>query len=89
MIDDKTSNDDHHLIPKCKKGKDVIRIHKICHRKIHSLWTEKELVDYYHTLTRIREHDEMIKFIKWVSKKPDDYYSGTKDSNVRKSKRRR
>ena len=89
MMEDGVSCDDHHLIPKSKRGKDVIRIHKICHRKIHSIWTEKELAEYYNTPARIREYDEMVKFTKWVKKKPPDYYSGTKDSNVRKSKRRR
>lgn len=81
--------DKHHLIPKCKKGSDTVEIHKVCHRKIHSLWTENELRDYYHTVERIREHPDMEKFIKWLKKKPDDYYTGTKDSNTRKFKRRR
>jgi hypothetical protein len=87
--DDLVSSDNHHLIPKSKRGKDTIKIHKVCHRKIHSIWSENELRDYYHTPERIREYPDMAKFIKWLKKKPDDFYIKTKDSNIRKSKRRR
>jgi hypothetical protein len=31
--------DKHHFIPKCRGGKDSQYLHKICHRKIHSIWT--------------------------------------------------
>ena len=83
------SVDDHHLIPKCKKGTDTVTIHKICHSKIHSVWTEKELTDYYHTVERIKSHIEIQKFIKWVSKKAPEYYVKTRDTLARKRKRRR
>lgn len=81
--------DKHHLIPKTFKGKDTIDLHKICHRKIHTVWTERELCNYYHTVERIVEYDEIIKFIKWVKKKEPSYYDSSKDTKSRKSKRRR
>ncbi|HEX2608934.1 MAG TPA: HNH endonuclease [Flavisolibacter sp.] len=66
----------HHLLPLSKggKGTPTILLHKICHDKIHALFTEMELKRYYHTITRLREHEEMTKFIKWVRKKNPDYY---------------
>lgn len=89
MPDDSFYSDDHHLIPKSKRGKDVVRIHRVCHNKIHSVWSEKELADYYNTPERIKTHPEIIKFVKWMRNKPIDFYIKTKDSNVRKDKRRR
>lgn len=89
MVDDPRFTDRHHLIPKSKKGKDTILIHKVCHNKIHSIWTENELRDYYHTPERIRANANMAKFVKWVAKKPPEFYVKTKDSNTRKHKRRR
>ena len=89
MPDDPFYSDDHHLIPKSKKGKDAVRIHRMCHNKIHSVWSEKELADYYNTPERIKSHDEIIKFVKWFSKKPIDFYAKTKDSVERRGKRRR
>lgn len=89
LPEDAYYSDEHHLIPKSKKGKDKVLIHRMCHNKIHSIWSEKELADYYHTFERIRSHPEMEKYIKWFSKKPIDFYVKTKDSKDRKSKRRR
>jgi len=78
--------DDHHLIPKCKNGRytDKITIHRICHSKIHSIWTESELASYYHTVERILSHPDMQTFIKWISKRPPDFYSKTKRLNTRR-----
>ena len=66
----------HHLIPKSKGGKNTptILIHNICHQKIHSVFTEKELRDEYHTVEKLKQHEEMQKFIKWVAKKDINFY---------------
>ena len=81
--------DKHHLKPKSLGGKEVVAIHKICHNKIHSVFTERELIKYYHTIERLLENEDIQKFVKWVSKKDPDFYEKTKDSNIRKRKRRR
>ena len=84
MIDGKFI-DKHHLIPKSKNGKytDTITLHRICHEKIHSIWTESELVSYYNTPARMKENADLCKFIKWVKKKPYDFFVKTKMSNAR------
>ena len=66
----------HHLIPKSRGGKDseLIEIHNICHQKIHSVFTLKELRDYYNSVEKLVAHEEMAKFIKWVSKKGAAFY---------------
>lgn len=86
---------DHHLKPKTFKTRNkyvherenLIRIHKICHQKIHATFSEKELYDYYHTAERIREHVQIIKFVKWVQKKEPEYYDKNKDTKHRKNRR--
>lgn len=84
MIEGPSFNE-HHLIPRAKGGKNgpKIDLHKICHDKIHSLWTEGQLAAHYNTVERIREHEEMQKFIKWVQKKPIDFYTHTKRNGAR------
>lgn len=69
----------HHLVPLSKggKGTDTLIMHKICHTKIHSVLTETELKTYYHTIERLQEQEEIAKFIKWVSKKPPEFYDGS------------
>ena len=66
----------HHLIPKSKGGKNTpaILLHKICHDKIHAVFTEKELKKYYNTFERLQQHEEMAKFIKWVRNKEPGFY---------------
>lgn len=78
------SIDRHHFYPKCKGGRETEWIHKICHRKIHSVFTESELAKEYNNAEIVRSHPEITKFIKWVSKKEPDFY----DRNVTHNRKR-
>lgn len=79
------SIDKHHFTPKCRGGKDSEYLHKICHRKIHSLWTEKELEKEFNDPNKVIAHPDMQKFIAWVQKKDPDYYDKN-DTHNRKKK---
>lgn len=81
--------DQHHLVPKTFKGKVTVPLHKICHRKIHATFTERELLNYYNTIERLLEHEQMQSFVSWVSKKPSEFYDGSINSNSKRSKSRR
>lgn len=81
--------DRHHLIPKTHGGKEQFLIHKICHRKIHATFTEKELEKKFNNWGELRAHDEIAKFVEWVAKKPIDYYAGSDETQVRNGKRYR
>jgi 5-methylcytosine-specific restriction endonuclease McrA len=76
--------DRHHLVPRTYKGKEQFPIHRICHRKIHSVLTERELRDRYHTWEALREHEDIRAFIGWVAKKPAGYYSRTETAKRKK-----
>ena len=47
------------------------------------------MLKYYHTPERILEHAEIVKFVKWISKKSVDFYDKNDDTKGRKRKRRR
>lgn len=79
------SIDKHHFYPKCKGGRKTEFLHRICHRKIHSLFTENELAKTYNNAEDIREHPEIIKFIKWVNNKQPEFY----DKNITHKRKRR
>ncbi|MFK8104578.1 MAG: HNH endonuclease [Saprospiraceae bacterium] len=66
----------HHLIPKSKGGSkfETILIHNICHQKIHSIFSEKELKDTYHTVEALKQTEEIQKFVQWVAKKDSSFY---------------
>ena len=76
----------HHLIPKLKGGraKDLVDLHAICHRKIHSVFSESELAGYYNTIDRLLEHEDIQKFVRWVAKKDPDFHDPSKLSNRRR-----
>lgn len=75
----------HHLVPKSRGGRDgeTIMIHNICHQKIHSVFTEKELCEKYNTVDKLRSSEEIEKFIKWVSKKDPSFYQRNKRARSR------
>ena len=70
----------HHLIPKAFKGKEVVVLHKICHKKIHSLFTERELLKHYHTISALRNNPDIQHFVQWLSNKPPEFYVATRTS---------
>jgi len=83
------SIDEHHLIPKAFKGTEKVLLHKICHRKLHTVFTEREMQHHYHTIERLLENEEIQKFVKWIKNKDPEFYVKTKDTKERRSKRRR
>lgn len=88
MYDD-GSVDKHHFVPKSRGGRETEYVHKICHSKIHSLFTEKELAEEYKTAEKLREHPEIRKFLKWVSSKDPSYYDRSKRSNRKPPRKRK
>jgi hypothetical protein len=88
------SVNEHHLVPRSLKGKPEHRVtlHTICHNKIHSVFTERELLSYYHTVDRIVTHPEIVKFVTWVRKKDPEFRSRNRSTRAkieRKAERRR
>jgi len=74
----------HHLLPLSKggKGTTTILLHKICHDKIHSVFTEMELKRHYYTVESLKKNEEIANFIKWVIKKEPQFY----DKSVRRKR---
>ncbi len=75
----------HHLIPKTFKGKEIVLLHKICHRQIHANFTERELLNHYHTIERILKNENIQKFVKWVKNKPPEFHVRTKNTARKRS----
>ncbi len=75
----------HHLIPKTFGGRVTVPMHRICHSKIHSVFTERELLQKYHTIEALLTHDAISDFVKWVANKHPDFHAPTaKDKRKRK-----
>ena len=81
--------DFHHLVPKTFNGKEGITLHRVCHRNLHASISEREMANYYHTIDRLLESEQVQKFVKWIAKKTPEYYVSTDETTERKGKRRR
>ena len=69
------SVDRHHWVPRSEGGTDWSWLHAICHRKLHSLFTERELAGLYPDAASLRAEPRMARFISWVRKRPPRYRS--------------
>ena len=69
--------DRHHPVPKSQGGKDWVWMHRICHRKLHSMWSEKQLArdPVLNNPQIMAEHPQLESFIAWVRKQPLDFYA--------------
>jgi len=86
------SIDRHHLVPKSRKGKDAELVHLVCHRKIHSVLSEKQLDASWHTWQRLQEHPDIAQFIIWVRKQFErnpEFIDVHRETAEKKRRRRR
>ena len=77
----------HHLVPRLKGGTGTVPLHPICHKKIHSLFTESELATRFNTIAALADHPDMAAFIKWVQKRPADFHKRTRKAGGGKGRR--
>ena len=70
--------DRHHIVPKSEGGKETVDLHRICHSKIHSLFTIKELKSEFSNIEKLKRNEEIIKFVKWLEGKPPQFYKKTR-----------
>ena len=83
------SADRHHLVPRCKGGRETEYLHLVCHRKLHSTFTEKQLAEEFNTVEALLGHEQIARFVEWVKKRPPEYCDKNDDTKERKRKRKR
>ena len=65
----------HHLVPKSRGGSygPTATLHEICHKQIHALFSDRELAILYNDINSLKDHRDVKRFIKWISKKPLEF----------------
>lgn len=61
----------HHLVPKCKGGKQTAETCPTCEGFIHSKWSHNQLRDTYNTVDSILADEGFQTFLKWRKKQPN------------------
>lgn len=82
-----TDINEHHLVPKTFKGRDKITLHRLCHDQLHHSISERDMLKYYNTVERLREHEDISKFREWVKNKHPDFYIMIRDTKQRNRQR--
>jgi len=75
---------DHHLIPRCTHGGKTVKnkfttlekhvkvdFCRDCHRMVHAIISERNLVKQYHTIESLQEHPEIANYLLWVRSRPE------------------
>lgn len=73
----------HHIVPKCKNGKETVFACQTCEDFIHSTWTHNELRDIYNNVDTILQSEKFQKFIKWRKKQPPETLFKSKKGKFR------
>ncbi len=67
----------HHPLPKSQGGRDTVPVHPICHRAIHTQFTNAELARL-DGIASLRSHPRLAAFLKWIANKPPDFHAPTR-----------
>lgn len=78
------SADLHHLIPRSQGGRETFLVHRVCHRKIHATFSEKELARHYASWPALQAHPEIATFIAWVQRQPPTFVDGSRTPRRRR-----
>jgi hypothetical protein len=78
------SVDRHHLVPKTAGGRETVFMHRICHRKIHSVLDERALATAYRDPAALRSHPDIAAFVRWVRTKPAEFTKRTEPAKRRR-----
>ena len=61
----------HHIIPRCKGGRQTAPTCRSCEDFIHKTWSHNQLRDDYNTIEKIRADQRYQKFLKWLLKQKE------------------
>ncbi len=56
----------HHVVPRCKGGRDIAPTCHSCEDFIHKTWTHNELRDEFNTVEKIQADPRFQKFLRWL-----------------------
>ncbi|UOR08700.1 HNH endonuclease [Qipengyuania flava] len=68
----------HHPVPKAKKGREIVPVHPICHRAIHANFTNAQLARIGADRGVLLADGALARFVEWVADKPPDFHAPTR-----------
>jgi hypothetical protein len=77
----------HHVVPRCKGGKETVPTCHSCEDFIHKTWTHNELRDVFNTVEKILTDDRFQSFLSWLRKQQSGAVFRTQRNRTRSSRR--
>jgi hypothetical protein len=74
----------HHLVPKCRKGRETVLVCRPCHAQIHATFGERELERRFGTVDELLAAEALQPWVAWSRRRKP-----TKRIRVKRSHRRR
>jgi len=68
----------HHPLPKSRGGRQVVPLHPICHRTIHTMLSNAEMARAYADAPALRAQPAIARFLAWIVDKPADFHAPTR-----------
>ena len=68
----------HHVVPKARKGRVTVPVHPICHRTIHAHASNAELARLGGSHDALMRLEQVARFVRWVADKPADFHAPTR-----------
>jgi hypothetical protein len=68
----------HHPLPRSLGGSVTVAMHRVCHRKLHATFTERELAGFGEDWARLRAQPEIASFVRWVERRPPEFHDGSR-----------
>ena len=68
----------HHRVPRSEGGTETVPMHPICHRAIHAHVPNHQLASAFADLAALRAREDIGRFLRWIAKKPVDFYAPTR-----------
>ena len=75
----------HHVVPRCKGGRDIVPTCHSCEDFIHKTWTHNELRDAFNTVEKIQSDPRFQKFLRWLYKQQNGAFFRTRRNRSRTS----
>lgn len=73
----------HHVVPRCKGGREIVPTCQSCEDFIHKTWTHNQLRDDYNTVDKIRADERFQKFLQWLGKQHENTVFKTRRNRSR------
>ncbi len=73
----------HHVVPRCKGGREVALACQSCEDFIHKTWSHNELRDTYNTVEKIVASERFQHFLRWLNKQQEGVVFRTRRNRFR------